>query len=156
MLQRMTNARPLAGATMLCALLCAIGCDGAKDASTEASSESQAESSSENIRTYRVRGQISVMPDPASPLAELQIHHEQIPDFHGWDGKLNISSDGVPGMKSMTMPFDTDPPELLDGLGVGDKVRFTMVTDLEAKRYWISTIEKLDPSTELDYTNKIP
>ena len=105
--------------------------------------------------TYEdVLGVITAVPIEGDPASELRIHHEHIPDFVGWDGTLHINADGIPGMKSMTMPFTAEPESLLDGLSVGDKVQFTMKMDLEAKRYWISALTKLDESVELDYTNK--
>ena len=148
--------RPATGVVLsLCALLTLTACDQAQSPPGEpAPTSADTTETDASVRTFTSRGQIVLMPDPSNPATERQIRHEHIPDFVGWDGKLHINADGVPGMKSMTMPFTAQPESLLDGLSVGDKVQFTMKMDLEGKRYWISALTKLDESVELDYTNK--
>ena len=103
------------------------------------------------LREYTVRGQVVMVPDASSPMSELQIRHEHIPDFVGWDGRVHTNTDGVPGMKPMTMPFPVKDAAVLEGLRVGDKVEFTFVTDLNAKQYWLTSAEKLSPDATLDF-----
>lgn len=158
---RLTRPRPAPGVVLgLCALLVLNACEQKSEPhpnepapNMNTAPENQTDA---NVRSYAVRGQVVLLPNPANPVTELQIRHEHIPDFVGWDGKLHINADGVPGMKSMTMPFTADPPSLIDTLRVGDKIRFTMKMDLRAKRYWISDLAKLDDDTELDFADKLP
>lgn len=106
----------------------------------------------EFAQVYTVRGQIQSLPDPADPRAELQIHHEEIPEFVGASGE-------TVGMRAMTMPFPTLAPGVsLEGLSIGDKIRFTFgVVWVEgtSRRYptWtVTAIEPLPPETELQFT----
>ncbi len=161
MTTRALRSRPLAGATVsLCALSLAVfsaGCDRATTPPQPIASESESSAATNsNTRSYSVRGQVVLVPVPANPATELQIHHEHIPDFVGWDGKLHINSDGVPGMKSMTMPFPVEDPSVLAGVGPGDRVKFTLNVDTENRRFWVSEMTKLSDDAPLDYTDKAP
>ncbi len=98
--------------------------------------------------TYEVRGQVVALP---STMGDLQIRHEQIPEFINFQGVNPVSADGVRGMKSMTMPFPVQDDGLLEGLAPGDKVSFTLAVDRENKGYWVSRIQVLPADTALDY-----
>lgn len=156
---RSSRPRPATGVVVsLCALALFVpACQQASDPSSAQVEEAHnhPEHTSCDVRAFTTRGKIVTLPDPANPATELQIHHEHIPDFIGWDGQLHINSDGVPGMKAMTMPFDVAFNSMLDGLAVGDKVELTMVMDLAHQLYWIRELTKLEPDTALDYANKV-
>jgi len=100
---------------------------------------------------YTVRGIIRSLKDPARPNSELQIHHEEIPEFVNGAGEVS-------GMHAMTMPF----PSVADGVSmagieVGDKVRFTFGvswtpvqgTTRRVPAWTITEIEELPAETEL-------
>ncbi len=156
MTTRLKRSRPVSGAIVtLCALsLGALlpACDRSPAPPVDAP-ETQA---STNTHSYTVRGRIRMMPDPGNPMAEFQIRHEHIPTYIGWDGALHVNADGVPGMKSMTMPFPVEDPSLLTGFEAGDIIEFTFITDLDEHRFWISSMTQLDDDTELDFSVKIP
>ncbi len=161
MTTRSVRSRPMWVAMgSLCALSLAAtttGCERATPPSQPNATETEPVSEdSASTRSYTVRGQVVLVPDPVNPATELQIHHEHIPDFHGWDGALHINSDGVPGMKSMTMPFPLDDPSVVEGINAGDKVEFTFIVDTDARRFWVSSMTKLDDDAALDYANKSP
>lgn len=102
-----------------------------------------------------VLGEIAGLPVAGDPSTELRIHHEHIPGFKTKEGVVNVSSDGVPGMKSMTMPFPPAKSLDLSGLSVGDPVRFTFVVHWGGQRAWeVTKIEKLDAGTAIDFGNK--
>lgn len=93
---------------------------------------------------YSTRGVVRALPDPAKPGSELQIRHEELPEFKSIDGE-------VVGMKSMTMPFPIDA-SMLDGVAVGDRVSF----DFEVR--WtgsppmeVTRLEVLPPETRLEF-----
>lgn len=93
---------------------------------------------------YSTRGIVRALPSADQPGSELQIRHEELPDFKSADGE-------VVGMKSMTMPFPAGA-ELLDGVSVGDKVSF----DFEVR--WtgsppmrVTRLEVLPPDTTLAF-----
>ncbi len=70
-------------------------------------------------QTYTVRGIIRSLKHPSRPNSELQIHHEEIPEFVNGAGQ-------TAGMHAMTMPFPSLASEVsMSGVDVGDKVRFT-------------------------------
>ncbi|MFI4898656.1 MAG: copper-binding protein [Phycisphaerales bacterium JB059] len=141
---------PLAACFLVAPLLLLGGCDQ-RPASEEAAPTEVSETESADLRTYRVRGQIAMLPDASNPMAELQVRHEHIPDFVGWDGKIHTNSDGVPGMKAMTMPFPVKDTGALEGLSVGDKIEFTLVTDMNARAYWLEDPIPLPPDTALNF-----
>ncbi|MFW6059560.1 MAG: copper-binding protein [Phycisphaeraceae bacterium] len=90
---------------------------------------------------YETRGVIRQLPTDAT--GDLQIEHEPVPDFKDQDGE-------VVGMDSMTMPFPPADDVSLDGLAVGDKVRFTFVWRWDENSWTVTAIEKLPADTELD------
>ncbi|MEM7577425.1 MAG: copper-binding protein [Planctomycetota bacterium] len=93
-------------------------------------------------RAYDVRGFIVTLPDPANPASDLQIDHEEIPDFVNAQGEVS-------GMKAMVMPFPLAPGVSLDGLSVDDPVAFTFAVnwDAQGSRPWeLTAITKLDPA----------
>lgn len=58
-------------------------------------------------------------------------------------------------MKSMTMGFPIAEGISFDGFEVGDKVEFTFAVNWSGGRaaWEITDLVKLDPSTEIDYSN---
>ncbi|KAA0215062.1 MAG: hypothetical protein DYG94_03545 [Leptolyngbya sp. PLA3] len=106
--------------------------------------------------TYTVRGIIETLPDPADPRTQLTIHHEHIPNFKGKSGNLHVNSDGVTGMKAMTMPFDTLGPDvMLDQFQVGDKVEFVLNIAREPTMSMaIVKMTKLPADTPISFDNK--
>ncbi|MEM8781867.1 MAG: copper-binding protein [Planctomycetota bacterium] len=93
-----------------------------------------------DTQAYDVRGVIATLPDPGNPASDLNIRHEEIPDFVGASGE-------VVGMKEMTMPFPLAPGVTLEGLAVGDPVAFTFAVNWESEgsRPWeLTKIEKMD------------
>jgi Cu/Ag efflux protein CusF len=119
-------------------LLTQAGCAAAPDsAQPEAASD-------EGAHAYTTRGIVRALPNPDQPGSELQIRHEDLPEFRSIDGELV-------GMKSMTMPFPADA-SLLEGVAVGDKVSF----DFELR--WtgsppilVTRLEVLPADTMLDF-----
>jgi Cu/Ag efflux protein CusF len=98
-----------------------------------------------SAHTYTVRGQILQLPSANSVDQRMMIHHEAIPDFKDEHGK-------VVGMKSMIMPFPVAAGVSLDGLEVGDPIRFSFDLDWESKQpYQITKIEKLPAGTKLNW-----
>ncbi len=104
-----------------------------------------------------ILGQITMLPVEGDASKELKIKHVQIPTFKTKEGKININSKGVAGMASMTMPFPVGQGVSLDGIAVGDKVKFSFQVNWGgAGPAWeVTKIEKMDPLTIIDYTNKI-
>lgn len=102
-----------------------------------------------------IQGEIKSMPSEGMMGGEAQIRHRQIPDFKGADGSIPETQDGIPGMRSMTMPFPIADGVSLDGYAVGDKVEFDFAVSWDGPRpsWEITRIVKLDPSTEIDYEN---
>ncbi len=109
-----------------------------------------ADTSSERTptETYEVRGQVVSLP---SALGDLQIRHEQIPEFIDFEGQNPVGDDGVRGMRAMTMPFPVPDEGLLEGVSAGDKVLFTLAVDRASRSYWISRLEPLPEGAELDF-----
>jgi Cu/Ag efflux protein CusF len=88
--------------------------------------------------SYIVNGVIESLPRPGKPGSQLIIHHEEIPDF--------VGKSGSKGMKEMSMPFPLGAGVSLDGLSVGDKVRFDFSVDWsKSPAYWITSIARRDP-----------
>tara|TARA_R110002072_G_scaffold42064_1_gene117305 strand:+ start:4212 stop:4841 length:630 start_codon:yes stop_codon:yes gene_type:complete len=103
-----------------------------------------------------ILGEITLMPADDGSL--MKIHHEHIPTFKSMDGTIKVNARGVAGMASMTMPFPLGDGVNIDAFKVGDKVKFDLLVTWSTdtpKPYHITQIEKLDPSTEIDYTNAI-
>lgn len=102
-------------------------------------------------QTYTVRGIIRTLPSPGNPNSELQIHHEEIPEFVNGAGKTS-------GMHAMTMPFPSLASGVsMSGIEVGDKVRFTFGvawspvegTTRRIPAWTITQIEELPADTTL-------
>ena len=111
-----------------------------------------------NSHTYTVRGRVVSVPSADSPLADLEIHHEAIPDFKNREGIVfENPTSGVRGMKSMTMAFPVDEAVSLEGIEVGDLVRFTFVTvwGEDYPDYRVTEITELPADTELDFTSGV-
>ena len=102
-----------------------------------------------------VRGEITSLPDGSPNGGDMKIHHTHIPDFRRDDGEIPVTPDGISGMKSMTMGFPAAEGVSLDGFEVGDKIEFTFVVNWSGGRaaWEITEISKLDPATEIDYSN---
>jgi hypothetical protein len=104
-----------------------------------------------------VRGVVAMLPIAGNPNTELKIQHEQIPTFRNKDGEIGVNMRGVPGMASMTMPFPVGDGVDISTLAVGDKLAFDFTVyygRTDGGHVWeITRFEKLDPETELDFTN---
>jgi hypothetical protein len=104
-----------------------------------------------------IRGVVTMLPIAGNPATELKIQHEHIPTFLNKDGQIPVNGRGVPGMASMVMPFPVAEGLDISSMAIGDKVSFDFTV------YWgradggpaweITRFEKLDPATELDFTN---
>lgn len=93
--------------------------------------------------------------DDGMPASEFKIHHEHIPGFKTRTGEVNVTPDGIPGMKAMVMPFPVAESVDLSGIEVGDKVRFSFVVNWGGSPPWqLTAIEEIDPSTEISFENK--
>ncbi|HEX2254596.1 MAG TPA: copper-binding protein [Thermoanaerobaculia bacterium] len=126
----------LAAAALAAAMTAA--CSPAEEPAADAAGEqTTAEAPSATARTYEVRGVVVRVPDPAEPLSDLVIRHDEIPDFVSMEGD-------VVGMKSMAMPFPVAPHVSLAEVAPGDAVSFTLEVDWEAEpAYRITRIEEL-------------
>ena len=101
-----------------------------------------------------VRGIITFMPSAENPDPHMKIHHTHIPHFLREDGTVNLSPDNIPGMKSMTMGFPAAQGVDISSFKVDDKVEFTFRVNWGGSPAWeITEITKLDPDTEIDFTN---
>ncbi len=124
----------LAGLALTLAALAACGPGGGQAAKPEDTA---------SARTYRVRGVLQSLPDPATGGGQLTIRHEAIPDLIGASGE-------VEGMTAMTMPFPVADEVDLTGFAAGDPVRIDLRVDWEAARpVAVTAIEKLPVGTEL-------
>lgn len=102
-----------------------------------------------------ILGEITALPIEGDPSSQLRIHHEHIPTFRTKQGNINVNSKGISGMNSMTMEFPPADGLSLDGLAVGDKIRFTFAVNWGGARAWEATkIEKLPADTVIDYSVK--
>lgn len=105
-----------------------------------------------------ILGQIMSLPIEGDPSTELKIHHEQIPDFKAKDGVVHVNAAGISGMQSMVMPFPLSTDTNTDGLAIGDKVKFTFQVNwgsASGPAWEITKIEKIDPTTEINFNNFI-
>jgi Copper binding periplasmic protein CusF len=101
-----------------------------------------------------VLGELIFIPEAGDMKRHPKIHHVQIPDFKKIDGTVSMTPDGIPGMRSMTMEFPLAQGVSLDGYSVGDKVKFSFRVNWGGQVAWeMTSIEKLDPTTEIDYSN---
>ncbi len=118
------------------ALLAIAGCGSGREAAPAPAEKPAPESP---VYTYTIRGIVTELPKPDGH--EIWILHEAVPDFRGADGS-------VVGMDAMKMPFDLDEGVSLDGIEVGDKVRFTL--EIRGMRGRITAIERLPGDTVLE------
>lgn len=102
-----------------------------------------------------IQGELKSMPSEGIAGGEAQIRHMQIMDFKGADGEIPETADGIPGMRSMTMPFPMADGVSLDGFAVGDKVEFDFAVSWDGARpsWEVTRIVKLDPTVEIDFSN---
>jgi len=99
-------------------------------------------------------GEITKMPVEGDVSTSLKIHHQHIPNFKGSDGEILVNSKGISGMMSMDMPFPPADGLSLDGFAIDDKIKFTfkVVWADKVPSWEVTKIEKLDPSTEIDFS----
>ncbi len=104
-----------------------------------------------------ILGDLTFVPEAGDTKRHPKIRHVHIPTFKSADGTIPMSRDGYPGMKSMTMEFPLADGVALDGYQAGDKVRFSFEVTWGDSFSWVMTsVEKLDPATEIDYSNTAP
>lgn len=104
------------------------------------------EPAQEPVEIYEVRGMVRQLPKAPRAGAEMRILHEALPEFRSETGE-------VVGMESMSMPFPVAQAELLEGLAVGDRVRFEFEVRWQGKGspLLLTRIEKLPTDTRLDF-----
>lgn len=114
--------------------------------------------SSDRVDTYsNILGQVTQLKDESNPMSAFKIRHVHIPEFKTLSGEVHVNKNGVPGMAAMEMEFPPAKGLDLSDFKVGDKVRFEFKVYIGKSMYWnLTEIEKIDPDTEIDYTNKIP
>lgn len=97
-------------------------------------------------RTYTVRGQVTQLPDPASPGSGIYISHEAIDDYVNRSGE-------VEGMDPMNMPFPVKAGVSLDGIQPADVVEFDLHVDWQSEEtpVEITRIRELPAGTKLDF-----
>tara|TARA_R110000868_G_scaffold119469_2_gene317080 strand:- start:430639 stop:431214 length:576 start_codon:yes stop_codon:yes gene_type:complete len=101
-----------------------------------------------------VVGELTFIPEAGDMKRHPKIHHVQIPDFKKIDGSIAMTPDGIPGMRSMTMEFPLSQGMSLNGYSVGDKVKFSFRVNWGGQVAWeMTSIEKLDADTEIDFSN---
>ena len=117
------------------------------------SSEAPAPQTAAFEQVYTTRGIVKGLPDPSMPGNTLSIQHEAIPEFVNGAGEMS-------GMRSMTMPFPSlEPGVSLEGLEVGDKIRFSFGVTWRPSEspgstrripsWTVTAIEELPADTEL-------
>jgi len=105
-----------------------------------------------------IRGIVEEMPSDTNPDSMLEIRHEHIPDFKTAEGEINVNAQGIPGMRSMKMPFPVGEDASLEGIEVGDKVEFDFTVNWggDTGPAWkVTRIERLDASTVIDFENAV-
>lgn len=101
------------------------------------------ESTAETGRTYKVRGQVTQLPDPGNPGSGLYLQHEAVDTFVDREGK-------TVGMDPMNMPFPVADGVSLEGIAPADYVEFDLYVDWQADSpVAITRIRKLPPDTRL-------
>lgn len=104
-----------------------------------------------------ILGELTFVPGAEDGKRGLKIHHRHIPNFKRADGTIAESPDGVLGMKSMTMEFPLADGVTAEGFEAGDKVRFSFrVFWGEKFGFEVTGMEKIDPGTEIDFSNAKP
>lgn len=94
------------------------------------------------VDRYTAAGKIVAL--PAGEAKAVDIHHERIPTYRTRDGKQK-------GMDAMQMSFTPVGGVSLDGLAVGDPVRFSFEVHWDTAPYLrLTAIEKLPPDTTLE------
>lgn len=91
-----------------------------------------------SARSYTVRGQVVLLPDPGNPGTGLTLNHEAVDQFVDRSGE-------VVGMDPMSMPFPIAKNLSLEGIRVGDLVEFKLHVD------WGG-----DPEVEITEIHKLP
>jgi hypothetical protein len=133
-----------------------LGLAGCSDRSASAPPAADADKVVRDDVYEDVLGVITNLPVAGQPGTELKIHHEHIPGFKTKEGSVNVTADGVPGMKSMIMPFPAGEGVDLSGFAVGDTVKFTFVVHWGGSPAWeVTRIEKMPEGTEVDFANKV-
>lgn len=96
--------------------------------------------------TYTVRGQVTQLPDPASPGSGLYVSHEAIDNYVARSGE-------VEGMDPMNMPFPVADGVSLDGIQPTDVVEFDLHVDWQSEEtpVEITRIRELPAGTKLDF-----
>ncbi|MFK7759714.1 MAG: copper-binding protein [Phycisphaerales bacterium] len=101
-----------------------------------------------------VMGELTFIPTADQAKMHPKVRHVQIPTFKRQDGTVAVTPDGIPGMRSMTMDFPLAEGMSLDGYSAGDKIKFSFRVNWGGRVAWeMTSIEKIDPATELDYSN---
>ena len=101
------------------------------------------ESGGQTGRTYKVRAQVTQLPDPANPGSGLYLQHEAVDDFVDREGK-------TVGMDPMNMPFPVAAGVSLEGIAPADYVEIDLHVDWQADSpVAITRIRKLPPDTRL-------
>jgi Cu/Ag efflux protein CusF len=94
------------------------------------------------VHHYTARGRIRALPENEG--GKVAIRHEPIPSFRDRNGK-------EVGMDAMTMPFPPAEGLSLEGLSVGDPVRFRFrVQWAPQPSYRLLQVKKLEPPVELE------
>jgi len=154
MMKSTNRAIALAGASLVSVLVLSMGpgCSKESEQSTGA-----AQTGAVRADTYEgVLGVVATLPIEGQPGSEFKIHHEHIPGFKTKAGEVFVTADGVPGMKSMVMAFPVAETASIDGLAVGDPIRFTFEVIWGGSPPWrVTAIEQLDAGTEIDFGNKV-
>lgn len=148
------RAIALSGASLFSLLAVSLGAAGCSNESEPAAPPAD---TIVRVDTYEdILGIVATLPEAGKPGSEFKIHHEHIPGFKTKEGTVFVTADGVPGMKSMVMSFPLGEGVTLDGLEIGDKVRFSFDVNWGGRPPWVvTTIEEIDPETEIDFANKV-
>lgn len=113
-------------------------------AATSVGCEEKPASNTAPVHRFEVRGQVTHLPHDGHN--KIDIHHEAIPDFIGISG-------GVEPMAAMVMGMSLGQGVDLEGIAVGDKVKFTLAVQWgDTPSYWIENVEKLPADTHLHLT----
>jgi len=105
---------------------------------------------------HGVLGELTSLPIANDPSSELMIHHTQIPEFKSADGTVHVNSKGISGMPAMNMPYPLAQGISIDGLAIGDKVKFDFQVNWAKSGgvvFEITKIEKIDLETEINFAN---
>lgn len=94
---------------------------------------------------YAARGLVVALPVDGGGIT---LKHEAIPTFMSVKGELV-------GMQPMQMAFPLGEGVSIEGIEVGDKVRFTFEVDWDPG-FFIVSISALPQETELDFSKKDP